>query len=285
MASQLPAELNFKFSDLSIDEPRAPLQDEQIADMDLPNITKRVVNEEEIFDKDITEPEPEIEQEIEPELDELPELEAVAETPKPKKPRKTRTPKPPVVRIPQVIIDKPPSPIKDVVIVESNEPPFNPLYKYGKDGKVIRNKNGSIRMKRVYSEEQKKAMTERLAKARANRNKNADQRNEEKRLKKIQADKDKELMKKKKIIEEREIEEKMIQHELPPEKRKKNGFSKSDIEEIQLDAIVKYETLRKQRKEKKRQEALVQQEKQNIRNTVKQQLGYKEVSGIYSGCF
>jgi hypothetical protein len=279
MEQTLPDELNFKFSELSIEDP-VKLDEDELNEMELPNITPRVVNEEEIFDKSIFKPEPEKEDVVE---DTVEEDVVVVETPV-KKPRKRRTQKPHVVNIPQVIIDKPPEPIKEVV-QESIEPPHNPLYKYDRYGKVVRNKNGSIRMKRQYTEEQKKAMTERLAKARANRNKNADQRNEEKRLKKIQDDKKKELMKKKQIIEEREIEEKIIQHSLPPQQRKRNGFSKSDIEEIQLDAITKYETLRKQRKEKKRQEQLVEQEKQNLRNTIKQQLGYKEVSGIYSGCF
>jgi len=277
MEQTLPDELNFKFSELSIEDP-VKLDEDEINEMELPNITPRVVNEEEIFDKSIFKPEPEKEDVVED------TVEDVVETPV-KKPRKRRTQKPHVVNIPQVIIDKPPEPIKEVVVQESTEPPHNPLYKYDRYGKVVRNKNGSIRMKRQYTEEQKKAMTERLAKARANRNKNTDQRNEEKKLKKIQDDKKKELMKKKQIIEEREIEEKIIQHSLPPQQRKRNGFSKSDIEEIQLDAITKYETLRKQRKEKKRQEQLVEQEKQNLRNTIKQQLGYKEVSGIYANCF
>ena len=279
MEQTLPDELNFKFSELSIEDP-VKLDEDEINEMELPNITPRVVNEDEIFDKSIFKPEPE----PEPEKEDVVVVEDVVETPV-KKPRKRRTPKPHVVNIPQVIIDKPPEPIKEVVVQESTEPPHNPLYKYDRYGKVVRNKNGSIRMKRQYTAEQKKAMTERLAKARANRNKNADQRNEEKRLKKIQDDKKKELMKKKQIIEEREIEEKIIQHSLPPQQRKRNGFSKSDIEEIQLDAITKYETLRKQRKEKKRQEQLVEQEKQNLRNTIKQQLGYKEVSVIYANCF
>ena len=277
MQQTLPDELNFKFSELSIEDP-VKLDEDELNEMELPNITPRVVNEDEIFDKSIFKPEPELEKE------DVVVVEDVVETPV-KKPRKRRTPKPHVVNIPRVNIDKPPEPIKEVVVQESTEPPHNPLYKYDRYGKVVRNKNGSIRMKRQYTEEQKKAMTERLAKARANRNKNADQRNEEKKIKKIQDDKKKELMKKKQIIEEREIEEKIIQHSLPPQQRKRNGFSKSDIEEIQLDAITKYETLRKQRKEKKRQEQLVEQEKQNLRNTIKQQLGYKEVSGIYSGCF
>jgi hypothetical protein len=281
MEQTLPDELNFKFSELSIEDP-VKLDEDELNEMELPNITPRVVNEEEIFDKSIFKPEPEKEDVVEDAVEDA--VEDVVETPV-KKPRKRRTQKPHVVNIPQVIIDKPPEPIKEVVVQESTEPPHNPLYKYDRYGKVVRNKNGSIRMKRQYTEEQKKAMTERLAKARANRNKNADQRNEEKKLKKIQDDKKKELMKKKQIIEEREIEEKIIQHSLPPQQRKRNGFSKTDIEEIQLDAITKYETLRKQRKEKKRQEQLVEQEKQNLRNTIKQQLGYKEVSGIYAGCF
>ncbi len=278
MEQTLPDELNFKFSELSIEEP----YEDELNEMELPNITPRVVNEEEIFDKSIFKPEPEKTKRDVVVVEDV--VEDVVETPV-KKPRKRRTQKPHVVNIPQVIIDKPPEPIKEVVVQESTEPPHNPLYKYDRYGKVVRNKNGSIRMKRQYTEEQKKAMTERLAKARANRNKNADQRNEEKKLKKIQDDKKKELMKKKQIIEEREIEEKIAQHSLPPQQRKRNGFSKSDIEEIQLDAITKYETLRKQRKEKKRQEQLVEQEKQNLRNTIKQQLGYKEVSGIYANCF
>jgi len=280
MEQTLPDELNFKFSELSIEDP-VKLDEDEINEMELPNITPRVVNEDEIFDKSISKDN----LELEPQEPQEPQEPPTPPTPREKKPRKKRTAKPNVVCIPQVVIEKPPpEPIKEVII-ESNEPPYNPQYRYDKNGKVIRNKNGSIRMKRQYTEEQKKAMTERLAKARANRNKNTEQKNEEKRLKKIEEERRKELMKKKQIIEEREIEEKMKQHELPPQQRKRNGFSKSDIEEIQLDAITKYETLRKQRKEKKRQEELIKQERENIRNVVKRELGYKEVSGIYANCF
>ena len=38
-------------------------------------------------------------------------------------------------------------------------------------------------------------------------------------------------------------------------------------------------------KAKKRQEELIKQERENIRNVVKREIGYKEVSGIYANCF
>ena len=58
MEQTLPDELNFKFSELSIEDP-VKLDEDEINEMELPNITPRVVNEDEIFDKSIFKPEPE----------------------------------------------------------------------------------------------------------------------------------------------------------------------------------------------------------------------------------
>ena len=144
------------------------------------------------------------------------------------------------------------------------------------------NKNGLPRKKRVYTEEQREAMRVRMLKARAQRGKND----------KIKKEK-KETLKKHKELKEKTIEHEIVEMEQKLNKKnnsqppQKESFTKADLEEAQLGAIVKYETIRKQRKQKKKQEQLIQQEKEALQKLVKREMTqtWEQTAGKWSGCY
>ena len=90
-----------------------------------------------------------------------------------------------------------------------------------------------------------KAMAVRKAKAEEKKKMKALE-NEEKEL--LKAQKVKKVQKLKKEVEQHEEEEEFIHHKAP---QQISGFTKKDLEDAQLDAIMKYEALRKQRKAEK----------------------------------
>tara|TARA_R110001592_G_scaffold275751_2_gene542853 strand:- start:445 stop:1164 length:720 start_codon:yes stop_codon:yes gene_type:complete len=144
------------------------------------------------------------------------------------------------------------------------------------------NKNGQPRKKRQYSEEQKQAMRERLAKARQQVGKNKQQKQDEK----VKEQKYKQLKKQTRDIKIKEMEEKVNNKDIPTlVKAVKPTLTKEDIKEAQLDAIVAYETIRKKRKAKKKEEQMVEQHKQELQNLVKKELGWQNVAGRFSNCY
>jgi len=58
-----------------------------------------------------------------------------------------------------------------------------------------------------------------------------------------------------------------------------SGLTKEDLEQAQYDAIVKYETLRKQRKAEKKRQEQIEADKQHIMNQIKQPIGYRYRDG------
>jgi len=148
------------------------------------------------------------------------------------------------------------------------------------------NKNGKPRKKRVYTDEQREAMKVRMLKAREQRGKND----------KIKKEK------KEKVKKHKELKEKTIEHEIEEMESKlnkktteptpsaipaKQSFSKQDLEEAQLNAIVQYEKIRKTRKQKKHQEQLIQQEKEALKNLVKREMNqtWEQTAGKFSNCY
>lgn len=119
-----------------------------------------------------------------------------------------------------------------------------------------------------------KAMAVRKAKAEERRNMKALD-NEEKEL--LKAQKVKKVQKLKKEVEQAEqTEEEVVQHKAP---QQTTGFTKKDLEDAQLDAIMKYETLRKKRKEEKKRAQQVEADKQNIINQIQKPQGYRYRDG------
>jgi len=129
------------------------------------------------------------------------------------------------------------------------------------------------------SEEHKQKLALAREKAMAVRKAKAE---EKKQMKEIE-NQTNELKKKKKVKEleelKDEVESKTIEKPQPQKVQVHSGITKEDLEQAQYDAIVKYETLRKQRKaEKKRQEQL-EADKQHIMNQIKQPVGYRYRDG------
>jgi hypothetical protein len=121
-----------------------------------------------------------------------------------------------------------------------------------------------------------KAMAVRKAKA-EEKKKMKDLENEEKEL--LKAQKVKKVQKLKKEVEQ--VEEEVVQ-----KPQQISGFTKKDLEDAQLDAIMKYETLRKQRKaEKKRQEQLEADKQNIIRQIQPQGYRYRDGSNKWDQCF
>ncbi len=116
-----------------------------------------------------------------------------------------------------------------------------------------------------------KAMAVRKAKAEERRNMKALD-NQEKEL--LKAQKVKKVQKLKKEVEE--VEEEVVQHKAP---QQTTGFTKKDLEDAQLDAIMKYETLRKKRKEEKKRAQQIEADKQNIINQIQKPVGYRYRDG------
>ena len=182
--------------------------------------------------------------------------------------------------VPEISQVKLPEGVPEISLVKSP--------KKKKEKPVKLNKNGQPRKKRVYTEAQREAMRERMKKAREQSGKNKAKKEEEK----AQEKKYKELMKQKKLLEMEEIEEKIKKKQQPKkepaisiEKPKPKSLTHEDIKKAQFDAILQYDTLRKQRKQKKKQEQQIQQYKKDVENSLKKELGWRDVAGEYADCF
>lgn len=144
------------------------------------------------------------------------------------------------------------------------------------------NKNGRPRKKREYTEEQKQAMRERLVKARAQVGKNRSKKQEEK----AQEQKYQQLKKQTRELKIKEMEQKVNQKDTPtPVPTPKPALTKEEIKEIQLNAIMEYDGLRKRRKAKKKEEQMVEAHKQELKNLVKKELGWQSTAGKWSNCY
>lgn len=180
---------------------------------------------------------------------------------------------------------------KDNIIEQINELKEEIPQKEGKPVKL--NKNGKPRKKRVYTEEQKQQMRERMKHARATAYKNKEKKQEEKE-KEI---KYKELMKKKRDMEMEEVEEKIkskttakqAKQEVKQNDKQNDNHNinkyKDVLKQAQFEAIVEYEKIRKARKEKKKQEQQVKDYNNAVKENIKKELGWREVAGIYADCF
>ena len=209
---------------------------------------------------------------IETEIPEgVPEISLVVESPKATQ-RSAKSPK----KIPESVPETAGS-FAEISQVKSNNKP------------VKLNKNGQPRKKRVYTDAQREAMRERMKKAREQSGKNKAKKQEEK----AQEKKYKELMKQKKLLEMDEIEEKIKKKKEPKKEPEPapapiptpKGLSREELKQAQFDAILQYETLRKQRKAKKKQEEQIKQYKQDVENSLKKELGWRDIAGEYADCF
>jgi hypothetical protein len=130
--------------------------------------------------------------------------------------------------------------------------------------------------KRQLSEEHKAKLALAREKALVTRRKKAE---EKKKMKEIE-NKTKELKKKKAQKDLEQLEDEVI-HDKPSKPTFVNQgsmFTKEDLENAQLDAIMKYETIRKARKEEKRKQQMIEQQKKDLQKKI-QGYGARDSSG------
>lgn len=99
---------------------------------------------------------------------------------------------------------------------------------------------------------------------------------ERKKMKALETE-EKELLKQQKVKKVAKLKKEVEEPEPEPEVQKisASGITRKDLEDAQFDAIVKYETLRKQRKAEKKQQQALEQSKQELLNKLQpQQYGY-----------
>ena len=154
-------------------------------------------------------------------------------------------------------------------------------------------KKGKPRKKRPpMTEEQKEKLKKAREKAMAVRKARAEERKKEKDL----DNQEKELLKKQKIKKvkklKEEVEEK-VEEEVPPppEKQSTNSFvgvttfTKKDLEEAQLDAILKYDTIRKARKKDKQERLQKEKEENLVRETLRRQITPQKQYNPFDNCY
>ena len=133
--------------------------------------------------------------------------------------------------------------------------------------------------KRQLSEEHKAKLALAREKALATRRAKAE---EKKKMKEIE-NKTKELKKKKAQKDLEQLEDEVI-HDKPSSTRaptivqQGTMFTKEDLENAQLDAIMKYEAIRKARKEEKRKQKLIDEQKEQLKKKI-QGYGARDANG------
>lgn len=118
---------------------------------------------------------------------------------------------------------------------------------------------------------------------------------ERKKMKELEKE-EKELLKQQKVKKVQKLKEEV---EAPVQKKEERvgtvvpdgGFvTKKDLEQAQLDAIMKYDALRKARKEEKKKAALIEAEKNKMLNTINRAVGgqpykYRDGSNPWDRCY
>jgi len=152
-------------------------------------------------------------------------------------------------------------------------------------------KKGKPRKQRPpMSEEHKKKLALAREKAMAARKKKAQEKKEAKELEK----EEKELLKKQKVKRVKQLKEQVENNNDgsildPPisnsKKEQIQTFSKKDLEEAQLEAIMKYETIRKQRKKEKQEKQKKDAEEEAIRQQLRRAVAPPQEYNPFSGCY
>ena len=62
-------------------------------------------------------------------------------------------------------------------------------------------------------------------------------------------------------------------------------MTKEDLYTAQLEAITKYDAVRKAQKKKKKEEQMIEREKKEMLNKIQNATGWKSTAGIYGDCF
>lgn len=173
---------------------------------------------------------------------------------------------------------------EDIVIEEEPEPlettaKHSETKKPKPKQKTVSKSEGQPKKKRQLSEEHKAKLALAREKALATRRAKAE---EKKKMKEIE-NKTKELKKKKAQKDLQQLEDEVI-HDKPSSTRapttvqQGSMFTKEDLENAQLDAIMKYEAIRKARKEEKRKQKLIDDQKEQLKKKI-QGYGARDANG------
>lgn len=179
-------------------------------------------------------------------------------------------------------VSKPPEKKEEKNVVNYNEPEPEPkpipLKANGKPVKL--NKNGKPR--KPISPEHLAKLQEARKKALETRRANKKEKVDTKELQR----KKKKLLIEKEQIEVSELEEQVKTKSTKPIQKVEyvNGLTKDDLYTAQLEAIAKYDSVRKAQKKKKKEEKMVEAQKKAMIDTIKQS-NWKNVAGVYNGCF
>ncbi len=155
------------------------------------------------------------------------------------------------------------------------------------DPNVKLTKKGKPRKKRPpMTEEHKAKLALAREKAMASRKKKAQEKKENKALEL----EEKELLKKQKVKRVRKLKEEVGEDDEAPQPSKtikEKTFSKQDLEEAQLQAIMNYEKIRKSRKEKKKIEQEKNKEQEALRNQIRRAVAppQKEYNNPFQNCY
>ena len=155
---------------------------------------------------------------------------------------------------------------------------------YVKDVKLT--KKGKPRKQRPpMSEAHKEKLKAAREKAMAVRKAKAQEKKDAKALEK----EEKELLKKQKVKRVKQLKEEVEEDETPKplkETIKEQMFSKKDLEEAQLNAIMNYEKIRKQRKEQKKIEQEKNKEQEAIRNQIRRAVAPPQQEyNMFANCY
>jgi hypothetical protein len=142
-------------------------------------------------------------------------------------------------------------------------------------------KKGKPRKKRPpMSEEHKAKLALAREKAMESRKKKAQERKENKAL----DTEEKELLKKQKVKRVNQLKEEVLEE--PTKINKESSFSKKDLEDAQLHAIMNYEKIRKQRKEEKKERQKQEAEQEALKAQLRQAVAPpKQEYNPFSGCY
>ena len=142
-------------------------------------------------------------------------------------------------------------------------------------------KKGKPRKQRPpMSEEHKAKLALAREKAMEARKKKAQERKENKAL----DTEEKELLKKQKVKRVNQLKEEVLEE--PTKINKEPSFSKKDLEDAQLQAIMNYEKIRKQRKEEKKERQKQEAEQEALKAQLRQAVAPpKQEYNPFSGCY
>lgn len=104
---------------------------------------------------------------------------------------------------------------------------------------------------------------------------------------------EKELLKKQRVKKVQKLKEEVEQDDEVLTKETKiinkvSGLTKKDLEDAQLEAIMKYDAMRKEAKKKKKEEQMIEEGKKKMLNNIQRATGnysYRDGSNRFDGCY